>query len=355
MEQYKVTEWEAQPMKEVEAEKVREIAKQIDIADSAFVMGYGSTTQKDISSFADKVLGHVKAKDSGEVGQTLTSLMHRVKEVNVDSLSKPKKKIPIIGNMFNNAKKFMTQFESVSVQIEKIADQLDRAKVGLIKDITLLENLYDKNKDFYKQLTLYIEAGEVKLHELRTEVLPALQQKVDETNDPQLVQELSDMKQSVERFDKKLHDLKLSRNITIQTAPQIRLIQNNNQVLAEKIQSSILNTIPIWKNQIVMALTLHRQRTALDLQKDVTKTTNELLLKNSEMLKQGTIEIAQEAEKGIVDITTLRKTHDNLLSTLEETIKIQHEGRIKRHEAEQELVKMEGEMKERIRSIISQR
>ena len=220
-----------------------------------------------------------------------------------------------------------------------------------MKDITLLDGLYAKNLDYLRELSVYIAAGQMKLSELREKTLPELQAKAEASKDPMDAQRMQDFNQFLDRFDKKLYDLKLTRMVSIQTAPQVRLIQNSDQLLVEKIQSSILNTIPLWKNQIVIAISLFRQKKALDLQKEVTKTTNELLSKNSEMLKQGTVEVARESERGIVEIETLQKVNTDLISTIEETLRIQEEGRTKRQQAEGELARMEGELKARLTTI----
>jgi uncharacterized protein YaaN involved in tellurite resistance len=240
------------------------------------------------------------------------------------------------------------RYEKLSVQIEKITNELDKSRNQLMRDITLLDNLFEKNYDYLKDLDLYIIAGEQLLAELDKTVIPEFKAKAEKSQDPLDAQKLQDMHQFLSRFEKKLHDLKLSRMVSIQTAPQIRLIQNNNQLLVEKIQTSILNTIPLWKNQVIIAITLFRQKKSLSLQKEVSDTTNELLKKNSEMLKGSSIEIAKESERGIVDIETLQKVNTDLISTIEETLKIQQDGRQKRAQAEEQLKKMESELKQKL-------
>jgi uncharacterized protein YaaN involved in tellurite resistance len=221
----------------------------------------------------------------------------------------------------------------------------------LLKDITMFDGLYGKNIDYIKEIDLYIIAGKMKLQEINETILPELKRKADASGDAIDAQKVQDIAQMANRLEKKIHDLQLSRMIAIQTSPQIRLIQNNDQLLVEKIQSSILNTIPLWKNQVVIAIGIYRQKKAVEMQKKVTDTTNELLKKNAEMLKQGTIDVARESERGIVEIETLKKVHGDLISTIEETLKIQQEGRVKRREAEGELVKIEGELKEKLKVI----
>ena len=333
--------------------RIKQILNEMNVKDSTFVIGYGAKVLKEVSQFSDKILSHMTANSSGEVGSVVRNLMIKIKEVDADHLVQKGglSSIPVIGGLFNKAKKFITQYEKISIGIEKISRQLDKAQIQLIKDITMLDGLYERNKDYFQELNLYIEAGKIKIKEIREERIPALQNKAKLSNDPQDLQELNEMTQFVDRFDKKIHNLLLSRAITIQTAPQIRLIQNHNQVLAEKIQSSILQTIPLWKQQLVIALTLARQKNALKVQKEVTETTNELLLQNSELVKQGSIDIARENEKGIVEIETLKTTQANLLSILEETLNIQNEGKRKREDAQAELQQMENELKEKLEEV----
>lgn len=344
---------------EEDQKRIQEIAKQIEVKDSGSILQYGVGLQGEISRFSDTVLDHVRAKDSGEVGQALTELMLKVKEVDTDTLSGKKgsflSKVPVLGSFMKSGKKFLAQYEKMGTQIETITRQLDKANIQLLKDVSLLDTLYEKNREFVHQLDLYIAAGQMKLAELEREVLPKLQRKVEMSQDPAAVQELNDMGQLINRLEKKIHDLVLTRTVTIQSAPQIRLVQNNNQVLVEKIQSSILTTVPLWKNQLVIAISLHRQKQALEVQKRVADTTNELLLKNSELLKTNSIGIAKENERGIVDVGTLKKTQANLVETLEETLAIQQQGREKRRLAEVEIDKMHQELKEKLTALAMQR
>lgn len=291
-------------------------------------------------------------KDGGDAGKLLSDLMQNVRKMDPDMLQPEKKSfvdnLPLIGRAKKKAENYKLQFEKMNVYLEEVIHNLDRAKFGLMKDITMLDQMYDKNKRYFEELNVYIAAGETKLDHVREYEIAPLRHEVEVSKDQVKLQQLNDMIQLADRFEKKLHDLKLSRTISLQMAPQIRVIQQNNQILAEKIESAVVNTIPLWKNQVVLALSLTRQKTALRMQQDVTKTTNQLLEQNSKMLKDSSIEIAQENEKGIVSVESLKVAHENLLSTLDETLRIQQEGKQKRRDAERELDRMEHELKEKV-------
>lgn len=327
-------------------EQAKGIARSIAVTDSQAVIQYGAAAQGRISTFADGMLAQLRSKDSGYIGDMLSSLVMRVKEIDAGSLAGGKRG-GLLGNIAGALRRFIARYEKLSVHIERIVDELDKARTTLLRDITLLDGLYEKNLAYMKELELFMAAGQMKLGELRETTLPELRSRA-EKGDPVDAQRLSDLTQALDRFEKKLHDLALSRMISIQTAPQIRLIQNGDQLLVEKIQSSILSTIPLWKSQVVIAISLFRQKKALEVQKEVTRTTNALLAKNAEMLKEGGLEVARESEKGIVEIETLRKVNTDLVTTIEETLRIQQEGRVRRREAEVELVKLEAELKQRL-------
>jgi uncharacterized protein YaaN involved in tellurite resistance len=334
--------------------RARDTATQINLSDSRMLMEYGVAAQRKIADFSDAMLSQIRNKDTGYVGEVLGGLLGRIKDLDVGSLHAGGSfwtRIPIIGGFADSIKRFITRYEKLSVQIERILGELETAKGGLLKDISMLDAMFTKNSDYLKDLDVFIAAGQLKLQEVREAVLPALQAKAEASNDPADAQELQDLDQKLVRFEKKLHDLKLSRMVAIQSAPQIRLIQNNNKTLVEKIQSSILTAVPLWKNQVVIAVSLMRQKKALELQRQVSDTTNELLLKNSEMLKQGSLGVAKESERGVVDLETLKKVNADLISTIEETLKIQKEGSEKRLAAESELLKMEGELKARLKTV----
>ncbi|MBW8348029.1 toxic anion resistance protein [Bacillus sp. IITD106] len=327
-----------------------ELAQQIDPANHQAVIAYGTHAQSQLLNFSSSMLDHVQSKDIGPIGDILNELMSKLRDVNPDELSPEKKNFfsKMFGKISNSIQEVMSKYQKTGAQIDRITVKLTQSKQMLIDDLKMLEQLYEKNKEYFHALNIYIAAGELKIEELTTKTIPELKKKAEATGDQMTYQEVNDMVQFADRLEKRLYDLKLSRQITIQSAPQIRMIQNTNQALAEKIQTSIMTAIPLWKNQIAIALTLIRQRQAVEAQKQVSKTTNDLLLKNAEMLKTNTIETARENERGLVDIETLKKTQSNLITTLEETIKIQQEGRAKRAQAEQELVSMENELKQKL-------
>lgn len=257
----------------------------------------------------------------------------------------------LFGKVQKSIQEMMSKYTKLSTQIDRIGVQLEHSKRGLVDDVHMLDELYEQNKTYFEALNVYIAAAELKRDEIMNELLPKMRAEAEKSNDQMVVQEVNDMAQFVDRLEKRIYDLQLSRQITIQSAPQIRMIQQTNQTLAEKIQSSIMTAIPLWRNQIAIALTLNNQRRAVEAQKQVTSTTNELLLKNSEMLKVNTIETARENERGLVEIETLKTTQENLISTIEETLQIQHEGREKRRLAEVEIGRMEEDLKQRLLAI----
>lgn len=343
-------------LKEEDKQKVEQITKEIDVNNSQSIIQFGVGAQSGISSFSDTILKEIRSRDSGYVGEILSDLMLKVKSIDVNSLSGESflSKVPILGSFVGSVKKFVASYEKLSTHIEKIVDELTKSRMQLLKDITMFDTLYEKNIAYIKDLDLYILAGKIKQKEIEEKIIPELKKAADQSTDTLDAQKVQDMSQMLNRLEKKVHDLQLSRMVALQTNPQIRLIQGGDQVLVEKIQSSILNTIPLWKNQVVIAIGLFRQKQALEMQKEVSKTTNDLLQKNAELLKEGTIGVAKESEKGIVEIETLKKVHENLISTIEETIKIQQEGKQKRQQAETELGKLEGELKDKLKDVKTQ-
>ena len=327
-----------------EKKQVDDFAKKIDLNNPGHVMMYGSEAQKKVSEFADSILADVKNKDSGDVGNMLSSLIGELKSFE-NSTEKPKGIRAWFSSADKHIKSVRASFDTVNENVETIAAELEKHQVQLLKDIAMLGNLYDTNLSFFKELTMYILAGEKKLEEIRNGELVKLKEKAQETQDPIDAQKAGDLDAACDRFEKKLHDLKLTRQVSLQMAPQIRLLQNNDSLLIERIQSTLVNTLPLWKNQMVLALGLEHGRQAVQSQKAVTEMTNELLKKNAETLKMGTIETAKEAERGIVDIDTLVQTNQSLIDTMKEVARIQEEGRLQRKQAEESLANMEAELK----------
>ncbi len=330
-----------------EKAKVQAIKDEIDLTDSSTPLSFGAPAQKEIAQFSDSILAKVRSKDAGEVGTLLNDLVSKVKGFDVTKKSGGfLSNLPIIGSLVNKADDMMQGYEKLSTQVEKIQAGLENSKVKMMEDVVMFDTLYQKNLDYFKDLQLYIRAGEEKLDEMRTTTLPKLRAQATATGDPMAVQVVSDFEQSVDRFEKKIHDLKLSKTLAIQTAPQIRLIQNNDRVLIDRVQSAIYHTIPLWKNQMVIALGLTRQKEVIEMQRAVTDATNDLLKRNAEMLKQNSIDTAKANERGVVDIETVKKVNEDLISTIQETLRIQQEGRQKRQAAEKELVAIEGRLKD---------
>ena len=346
----------AEPLSPTDLVRIDEIKSGVDLADPQAVVSYGLPAQSRIAGFADSLLGDVRNKDAGSAGAALADLLKKVRVLDVDSLGGGSRtsRIPIIGRMGKPFGRFADRYQKVSSGIEKVTDSLERSRMGLLKDITVLEKMFELNLEYIKQLDLYIAAGEQILEEMQTVRLPELEAEVRASSDPMAAQRLSDFQQALGRFERRIHDLKLTRQVAIQTAPQVRLIQGHDQNLVEKIQSSILNTIPLWKNQIVIAITLYRQQQALGVQKEVADTTNELLLKNAALLKDGSAKVAREVERGVVDIETLRQVNADLIATIEETISIQDEARVGRFQAEGELVQMQSQLKQKLLEVRSQ-
>ena len=335
---------------EEEKKAVDDFNKQIDVFDSTQILQYGAAAQNRISSFSDSVLEDVKTKSTGEVGDLLADLVSEIKGFD-GSIAEPKGLAKIFSNAKKQLNKIVAKYSKIESNIDGIEKGLDKSKIKLLKDVSMFDEMYQKNLEYFKEISLYIIAGERKLDELKNVVLPELKKKAEETQEQMDIQKVQDMEAQINRFEKKLHDLKTTRIISIQMAPQIRLIQNNDAELVEKIQSSLTNTIPLWKNQMVLALGISNAKTALKQQQAVSQLTNDMLVKNSETLKQGTLDIAKESERAIVDIATLKKTNQDLIETLDGVIKIHEEGRAKRQEAEVELQNIEKELKDKILEI----
>jgi len=327
-----------------------QLAEQIDPKQHDSMTLYGTQAQSKLLNFSHEMLEHVQKKDIGEIGLVLSDLMKKLEQVSPDELKTEKRNFfsRFFGRVSHSVQEVLSRYQKTGAQIDRISVKLEHFKSALINDNKMLERLYEKNKEYYEALNVYIAAGQLKLEELKHQTIPELKKKSKTEHHHMAVQDVNDMIQFADRLEKRVYDLTLSRQITLQSAPQIRLIQHTNQVLAEKIQSSIMTAIPLWKNQVAIALTLLRQRRAVEAQKQVSATTNELLLKNAEMLKANTIETAKENERGFIDIETLKQVQDNLIGTLEETLKIQEEGRSKRLQAEEEIRAMEDGLKAKL-------
>lgn len=331
-----------------EKRQVAEIRDSIDLTDSTGIVSFGAPAQQKLAQFSENVLREVRSKDSGEVGQLLQTLMNDVRTYEDSQKERDGSflhKLPLVGKLMNKAQSVKDGYDKLSTQVDEVEAGLEQARLKMMKDIALFDHLFAENLSYFKKLQLYIEAGEQKLHELQTETLPRLRAQAASSDNPMAAQVVADYEQSVNRFEKKVHDLKLSKTIAIQTAPQIRLLQNNDKELIDRVQTAIYNTIPLWKNQLVIALGLASQREVLRLNQAVSRTTNELLRRNAEMLRQNTAETAQENERSIVDIETVAKVNEELIATLEDTVKIQDEGRAKRQAAEQELANIEDRLR----------
>lgn len=330
-----------------ERAKAEEIKNGIDLMDSQTAILYGVGAQRNLAEFSDNILANVRNKDTGYVGDLMGELVEKVRDVGVDEAEGGVlDKLPFLRSAARAVRKLLARYEKIEVQIDRIQRDLEEARMQMLKDIAMFDGLYEKNLEYFRGLQVYIVAGEEKLRETREETLPRLRAEAQAKGDPMSAQVVRDFEDTVDRFEKKLHDLKLSKAIAIQTAPQIRLIQNNDKLLVDKIQTAILSTIPLWKGQIVIALGLARQQSALQMQRSVTDTTNELLQRNAELLKQNSLDVARESERGIVDLETLKKVNDDLISTIEETIQIQREGRAARQSAEAELAGIEQKLKD---------
>ena len=326
---------------------VKEFAEKIDILNTEQVMNYGSAAQKNITEFSDAALSTVRTKDLGQVGDMLSDLVIELKGLNFE----PEEKKGLRGLFKKSTQSIASlkaQYDKAEVNVDKIVESLEKHEITLMKDISMMDKMYERNQEYLKELTMYILAGKIKIEHLRNVELPEMQAKARESGLPEDAQAANDFANMIGRFEKKIHDLELTRTISIQMSPQIRMIQNNDTLMAEKIRSSIVNTIPLWKSQMVMALSLHHSEQAMKAQREVTDVTNELLTKNAQALHQGSVSIAREAERGIVDMETLKKTNQELIATLDEVRQIQDDGRARRAQAEEELGRIEGELKQKL-------
>ena len=329
-----------------EQKTVEDFSKKIDLTNSTVVLQYGAGAQKNIADFSESALDSVRTKDLGEVGNMISSLVVELKSFDAEEERKGLR--GLFKKTSDNLEAMKAKYAKAEVNVDKIAEELEKHQIVLLKDVALLDQMYDKNLDYYKQLTMYILAGQQRLQEERATTLVELRNKAAETGSAADAQAANDFENACTRFEKKLYDLEVTRVISIQMGPQIRMLQNNDTIMSEKIQTSLVNTIPLWKSQMVLALGLSHSQQALQAQQAVTEMTNQLLIKNADMLKTGTIATARESERAIVDIETLQHTNESLISTLDEVLTIQAEGAQKRREAEAELRRIEGELKQKL-------
>ncbi len=338
-----------------EKAKIAEIKKSIDLTDANTTVQFGIGAQRRLTEFTDSILDNVRSKDGGQVGDLLSSLVVEVNSLDPSSLTNDKgilSKLPGIKTAVKSVKKLAERYSKAEVQIDKIEAALEKARMDMLKDISVFDIMYKQNLDCFRELGLYIQAGKETIEDIKTNTIPRLRAETQESGDPMAAQLVRDFEDDADRFEKKIYDLELSRTIAVQTAPQIKMIQNNDRVLVDKIQTAVLNTIPIWKSQFVIAMGLNNQQRVLKMQREITDTTNKMLLKNSELLKTNTVETARESNRGIVDVETLQKVNQNLISTIEETIQIQKEGRQKREEAEKALGQIETDLKNKLVEIM---
>ncbi|MGN0482669.1 MAG: toxic anion resistance protein [Lachnospiraceae bacterium] len=338
-----------------ERQRIDEIKKSIDFLDTQSTIQYGIGAQRQLTEYTDSILSTVKSKDGGEVGDLLSELAIEIKSLDPSVAMQEKVigKIPILKNAVHGIKKFKERYTKAEVQIDRIEAALEKARMDMLKDINMFDIMYQENLKCFKELEMYIQAGKERIQEIREETIPSLQAEAAASQNPMDAQLVNDFQNTVDQFEKKIYDLELSRTISIQSAPQIKLIQNNDRVLVDKIQTAILNTIPIWKSQFVIALGLSNQQRVLKMQQEINETTNAMLTKNAELLKTSTIETAKRSNEGIVDVETLARVNNNLISTIEETIQIQQQGRQKRQAAEEELVRIETQLKNKLIEIHS--
>ena len=336
-------------LSEQERKMVDDFSKQIDIRNSASILQYGAGTQKKMAVFSEEALEKVRTKDLGEVGDLLGDVVTELQSF--DAAEQEKGIFGFFKRGSNKIEAMKTKYAKAEANVEKITETLEKHQIQLLKDAATMDKMYELNLNYFKELSMYILAGKKKLEEIRSTELPQLMQKAQMTNLPEDAQAAKDLDSMCQRFEKKIHDLELTRMISIQTAPQIRLVQGNDTLMAEKIQSTLVNTIPLWKSQMVLALGVAHSTQAARAQRQVTDMTNALLQKNAETLKMATIEAAKESERGIVDIETLKKTNENLISTFDEIMNIQREGHQRRMEAEMEMNRLEGELKQKLLEI----
>lgn len=343
-----VTEKRVQKISPEDRQKIDQIKDQIDLRNSGLPSIYGTNAQKGIAKFSDEILSEVRSKDTGEVGDLMRDLLVKVNDADIQNFGEKSFLDKFFGGPKKQVERYLAKYQNMETQIDKISAQLESARMSLLKDIGVFDKLYEENIAYFKDLERYIIAGEEAVEEMRSETLPALYKEAESSDEPMAMQVVRDFEDNVNRFEKRIFDLKTSKAVALQTAPQIKLIQNNDQLLADKITDSINNTIPLWKSQVVIALGLNRQQEIVKMQREVSDTTNELLRRNSENLRNSTVEIQKEAQRSTIDVETIREVNQNLIATIEESMQIQEDAKNQRKEAEKELIMVQEELREEL-------
>ncbi|WP_073998201.1 toxic anion resistance protein [Anaerococcus urinomassiliensis] len=348
-----VTEKIVQKISPEDRQKIDQIKNQIDLRNSGLPSIYGTNAQKGIAKFSDEILSEVRSKDTGEVGDLMRDLLVKVNDADIQNFGEKSFLDKFFGGPKKQVEKYLAKYQNMETQIDKISAKLESARMGLLKDIGVFDKLYEENIAYFKDLERYIIAGEEAIEEMRSETLPALYKEAESSDEPMAMQVVRDFEDNVNRFEKRIFDLKTSKAVALQTAPQIKLIQNNDQLLADKITDSINNTIPLWKSQVVIALGLNRQQEIVEMQREVSDTTNELLRRNSENLRNSTVEIQKEAQRSTIDVETIKEVNQNLIATIEESMQIQEDAKNQRKEAEKELIMVQEELRNELAKTLS--
>ena len=348
-----VTEKRVQKISPEDRQKIDQIKDQIDLRNSGLPSIYGTNAQKGIAKFSDEILSEVRSKDTGEVGDLMRDLLVKVNDADIQNFGEKSFLDKFFGGPKKQVEKYLAKYQNMETQIDKISAQLESARMSLLKDIGVFDKLYEENIAYFKDLERYIIAGEEAIEEMRSETLPARYKEAESSDEPMAMQVVRDFEDNVNRFEKRIFDLKTSKTVALQTAPQIKLIQNNDQLLADKITDSINNTIPLWKSQVVIALGLNRQQEIVEMQREVSDTTNELLRRNSENLRNSTVEIQKEAQRSTIDVETIKEVNQNLIATIEESMQIQEDAKNQRKEAEKELIMVQEELRNELAKTLS--
>ena len=343
-----VTEKRVEKISPEDRAKIDQIKNQIDLRNSQLSSVYGTNAQKGIAQFSEQILSEVRSKDAGEVGELMTDLLVKVNDVDIQNFGEKSLIDKLFGGPKKQVEKYLARYQNMETQIDKISAQLETARMELLKDIGVFDKLYEQNIDYFKELERYIIAGEEAVAEMRSETLPALYKDAESSDEPMAMQVVRDFEENVNRFEKRIFDLKTSKAVALQTAPQIKLIQNNDQLLVDKITDSVNNTIPLWKSQVVIALGLNRQQEIVNMQKQVSDTTNELLRRNSENLRNSTVEIQKEAQRSTIDVDTIKEVNQNLIATINESVQIQRDAANQRKLAEKELIDIQNELRDEL-------